>query len=101
MREGKTKKLLDKDGAIRMRFSEVVEQAIEFLRRRERFSYRALKREFDLDDEALEDLTTELIDAQRIPADEDGKILVWTSASPVSSSTFQVPGPLPPSPQIL
>jgi class 3 adenylate cyclase len=84
-----------------MRFSEVVEQAIEFLRRRERVSYRALKREFDLDDEALEDLKTELIDAQRIAADEDGKILVWTSASPVSSSTFQVPGSLPPSPQIL
>ena len=84
-----------------MRFSEVVEQAIEFLRRRERVSYRALKREFDLDDEALEDLKTELIDAQRIAADEDGKILVWTSASPVSSSTFQVPGFLPPSPQIL
>ena len=61
-----------------MRFSEVVDQAIEFLRRRERVSYRALKREFDLDDEALEDLKAELIDAQRIAADEDGKVLVWT-----------------------
>ena len=61
-----------------MRFSEVVDQAIEFLRRRERVSYRMLKREFDLDDEALEDLKAELIDAQRIAADEDGKVLVWT-----------------------
>ena len=61
-----------------MRFSEVVDQAIEFLRRRERVSYRVLKREFDLDDEALEDLKAELIDAQRIAADEDGKVLVWT-----------------------
>jgi hypothetical protein len=36
-----------------MKFSELVDQAVEFLRRRARVSYRALKREFDLDDEAL------------------------------------------------
>jgi hypothetical protein len=59
-----------------MRFSELVDQAMEFLRQRERVSYRALKREFDLDDESLEDLRAELIDAQRIAADEDGKVLV-------------------------
>ena len=46
-----------------MKFSEMVDQAGEFLRRRERVSYRALKREFDLDDESLEDLKAELIDA--------------------------------------
>ena len=60
-----------------MKFSEVVEQAIELLRRREHITYRALKREFDLDDEALDDLKAELIDAQRIARDEDGKVLVW------------------------
>jgi class 3 adenylate cyclase/predicted ATPase len=60
-----------------MKFSEVVDQAREFLRRRERVSYRALKREFDLDDESLEDLKAELIDAQRIAVDEEGKVLVW------------------------
>ncbi len=58
-----------------MKFSEMVDQAVEFLRRRERVSYRALKREFDLDDESLEDLKVELIDAQRIAVDEDGKVL--------------------------
>jgi class 3 adenylate cyclase len=61
-----------------MKFSEVVDHAIEFLRQRERVSYRALKREFDLDDEALEDLKAELIDAKRLASDEDGKVLVWT-----------------------
>ena len=60
-----------------MKFSEMIDQASEFLRRRERVSYRALKREFDLDDESLEDLKAELIDAQRIAVDEDGKVLVW------------------------
>ena len=69
-----------------MKFSEMVDQAVEFLRRRERVSYRALQREFDLDDESLADLKVELIDAQRIAVDEDGKVLVWIGATPVSSS---------------
>ena len=60
-----------------MRFSELVDQASEFLRQRERVSYRALKREFDLDDETLEDLKAELIDARRVARDEDSKVLVW------------------------
>jgi class 3 adenylate cyclase len=62
-----------------MKFSEMVDQAVEFLRRRERVSYRALKREFDLDDESLEDLKTELIKAKRLAVDEDGEVLVWVS----------------------
>jgi hypothetical protein len=48
-----------------MKFSELVDQAGEFLRQRARVSYRALKREFALDDEALADLKTELIKAKR------------------------------------
>ena len=68
-----------------MKFSEMVDQAVEFLRRRARVSYRALKREFDLDDESLEDLKVELIDAQRIAVDEDGKVLVWIGATTVAS----------------
>ncbi len=39
-----------------MSFIEVVDQVVELLRTRGRISYRALKREFDLDDETLEDL---------------------------------------------
>src|SRR5262249_29724349 len=83
-----------------MKFSELVDRAVEFLRRRERVSYRALKREFDLDDESLEDLKAELIDAQRLAADEDGKVFVWignkepATASPCLSSPRS---PTPPS----
>jgi class 3 adenylate cyclase/tetratricopeptide (TPR) repeat protein len=85
-----------------MRFSELVDQAIEFLQRRERVSYRALKREFDLDDESLEDLRVELIDALRIAADEGGKVLVWTGVPSVPSSQFSVASvPQPPAPQTL
>ena len=55
-----------------VKFSEIIDQAIDLLQRKRRISYGAVKREFALDDEALEDLKTELIDAQRLAVDEDG-----------------------------
>ena len=39
-----------------MTFEEVLDQAIALLQRRGRLTYRTLKRQFDLDDEALDDL---------------------------------------------
>ena len=69
-----------------MKFSAVVEQVLELLQRQTRVSYRALKREFELDDDYIEDLKAEIIDARQLAADEDGKVLVWTGAAPVSSS---------------
>jgi hypothetical protein len=69
-----------------MKFSEMVDQAVEFLRRRERVSYRALKREFELDDESLEDLKTELIKAKRLAVDEDGEVLAWVGKGSLGSS---------------
>ena len=44
-----------------MNFYSVVDQAIALLRQRGRVTYRALKRQFDLDDDALADLTEELM----------------------------------------
>jgi hypothetical protein len=64
-----------------MTFEEIVDQALAMLQRRGRMAYRTLKRQFNLDDEALEDLKVELIDAQRVAADEDGKVLVWTAGT--------------------
>jgi class 3 adenylate cyclase len=67
-----------------MTFEEIVDQALAMLQRRGRVGYRMLKRQFTLDDAALEDLKVELIEAQRVAADEDGNVLVWTggTASP-------------------
>jgi class 3 adenylate cyclase/tetratricopeptide (TPR) repeat protein len=48
------------------------------LQRRGRLTYRTLKRQFQLDDAALEDLTHELIEGQRLAVDERGTVLVWT-----------------------
>src|SRR5437667_10742164 len=61
-----------------MTFDDVLEQVITLLQRQGRVSYRALKRRFALDDDYLEDLKEELIHAQRVATDEDGRILVWS-----------------------
>jgi predicted ATPase/class 3 adenylate cyclase len=55
----------------------VVDQVIELLRSRGRVSYRALKVQLHLDDEAIEALKDELIYAQHVAVDEDGRVLVW------------------------
>jgi hypothetical protein len=61
-----------------MTFEELLDQAIAMLQRRGRLTYRALKRQFNLDDDCLEDLKAELIQGQRLAADEGGEVLVWT-----------------------
>ena len=74
-----------------MKFSEVVEQASVLLQRKGRITYRALKREFSLDDDALADLKFELITGQELAVDKDGDVLVWAGdgAAPVPNSKFQ------------
>ena len=62
-----------------MTFDELLAQVVELLQRQGRVSYGALKRRFALDDAYLQDLKDELIDTQRVAADEDGKVLVWLS----------------------
>src|SRR5215471_4018700 len=76
-----------------MTFDEVLDQVRELLQQRGRVTYRSLKLRYQLDDEVLAGVTDELISAERVAVDEDGKVLVWVGASPVSRSTFQVPSP--------
>ena len=64
-----------------MTFDEILDQAIALLQRRGRVTYRTLKRQFQLDDAALDDLTIELIKGQRLAVDEDGDVLVWIGAA--------------------
>src|SRR2546426_11340111 len=84
-----------------MDFYAVLDQVVALLRTRGRVTYRALKLQFQLDDEHLETLKEELIEAQRVAADDNGKVLMWVGASPVPGSKFQVSGsqPLDPSTQ--
>jgi len=73
-----------------MTFDELLVQVRELLQSKGRVTYRALKRRFDLDEEYLEDLKAELVEAERVAADEDGKVLVWIGAPLVQGSEFQV-----------
>jgi hypothetical protein len=71
-------------------FYDLVDQTIELLRQRGRLSYRALKRQFELDDAQLDDLRFELIEVQRVAADEGGVMLVWTGQAGTQSSPAEV-----------
>src|SRR5499427_1567331 len=61
-----------------MTFDEILTQVLDLLRRDGRVSYRALKRRFDLDEDYLEDLKAEIIQAKKLAVDEAGAVLVWT-----------------------
>src|SRR5947208_11858967 len=63
-----------------MDFYAVLDEIRTLLQRRERVTYRALKVQFQLDDEHLEALKEELIEAEQVAVDEQGKVLVWTGA---------------------
>ena len=71
-----------------MDFVAILDQVMALLRQRGRVAYRTLKRQFQLDDEAIEDLKIELIDAQHLARDEQGSILVWLGdpGSPLAPS---------------
>jgi class 3 adenylate cyclase len=72
-----------------MDFYAILDQVIAVLRQRQRVTYRALKVQFQLDDDVLEALKEELIEAQHLAADEAGRILVWTGdAGPMPLTTF-------------
>ena len=81
-----------------MTFEDIVDQAIEMVRRRGQVSYRMIKRQFHLDDDVLEDLKEELLYAQPQVSDDEGKGLLWTGdteAAPVTTSQPHPPAPQP------
>ena len=61
-----------------MDFYAVLDQVVDLLRSRGRVSYRALRIQFNLNDEALEALKAELIEVHQIAVDQAGTMLVWT-----------------------
>src|SRR5919198_5351286 len=76
-----------------MEFAEILAQVINLLAREKRLAYRALKLRFHLNDEYLEALKEEIIDAKRLAVDEEGRVLVWTG------DAGALPPPIPPAPQ--
>src|SRR2546429_7296032 len=77
-----------------MDFVAILDQVIALLSQRGRVAYRTLKRQFQLDDEALEDLKIELIDSQRLATDEQGTVLVWSGEAAPSPAPAVAPAPV-------
>jgi class 3 adenylate cyclase len=73
-----------------MTFEEILDHAIAMLQRRGPLTYSTLKRQFQLDDAALEDLKNELLYAHPEVHDDAGRGLVWTGA-PGSTSLIALP----------
>ena len=74
-----------------MTFDEILDQVIALLKRQGRVSYSALKIRFNLNDAYLEAFKTELIEAQHLAIDENGRVLVWLGdphGTPGSASPF-------------
>lgn len=69
-----------------MDFDALLSHILRLLQGEGRVSYGALKRRFHLDDDYLEDLKHELIDAKQWAVDEGGKVLVWTGGLPPASA---------------
>jgi hypothetical protein len=87
-----------------MDFYAVLDQIVALLQGRGRAAYRALKLQFQLDDEAIEALKDELIYAQRVAVDEESRVLVWkggggatpaSTPTPSASGPSEIPGDLP------
>jgi class 3 adenylate cyclase/predicted ATPase len=68
-----------------MPFLDTVARAKNYLQEHGRVSFRALKREFGLDDDALEEVVEELVDVQQVAARE-GKVLSWVGPTLASAS---------------
>src|SRR5215468_1789363 len=70
-------RIIDPAGRATMTFEEILNQAMALLQRQGRVSYRALKRQFDLDEAYVEDLKLELIEVHQVAVDQDNTMLVW------------------------
>src|SRR5262250_1089687 len=73
-----------------MDFYDILDRVIALLKQRGRASYRALKAQFHLDDEALEALKEELLYAHAV-VDDQGRGLVWTGAVEGTTETPSQP----------
>jgi TOMM system kinase/cyclase fusion protein len=80
-------------------FEEVLTQAIAMLQRLGRVSYRALKVQFQLDDDLLELLKDEIVEVHQLARDQEGKMLVWAGEGRATAAAPSMPPPPPAEPQ--
>ena len=73
----------------------ILDQVVDLLRQRLRVTYRALKEQFHLEDEALEALKDELLYAHPEVCDDTGRGLIWTGDPPTAPMPASGPGEIP------
>jgi len=77
-----------------MEFYDVVAQVLNLLQRQGRVSYRALKRQFSIDDDYIEDLKEELLYAHESAVQADDRGFTWTGETEeIQVPTTQVENP--------
>jgi class 3 adenylate cyclase/tetratricopeptide (TPR) repeat protein len=76
-----------------MTFEEMLDQALAMLQRRGRVTYRALKLQFQLDDDQLEALKDELLYAHPQVVDDAGRGLLWTGTPVAAPPPAAAPAP--------
>jgi len=80
-------------------FNDILSQTIAMLQQHGRVSYRALKRQFAIQDDYLEDLKDAILFAHPEVIDEEGRGFVWTgdagTASAATSTPVEPPGQAP------
>src|SRR5215510_13111065 len=82
-------------GGHQMDFYTILDQVVDLLRQRQRETYRALQRQFQLDDAFLEDVKVELIKGQRLAVDEGGEVLVWVGDAGTAPIPISIPAETP------
>src|SRR5262245_13586919 len=78
-----------------MDFYAILDQVVALLRQRQRVTYRALKRQFALDEDALADLTAELLYAHPHVRDDAGQGLLWTGEPAPAAAPVEPPQQAP------
>lgn len=76
-----------------MDFDAIIDAATDLLRKRGRITRRTLKRQFSLDDPALDDLVHELVVGQKLALEEGPEVLVL-AAAPIPVAPVLPPTPL-------
>ena len=83
-----------------MDFYDALDQVVALLQQRGRITYRTLKREFQLDDEGIEDIKEELLYAHPEVVDDEGRGPIWhgetEEAQETVSQTAAAPAAEPP-----
>jgi len=74
-----------------MTFDDILDQILDLLQRQGTSVVLGTQKSFDLHDDDIAGLKDEIITAQRLAVDEDGKVLVWIGQAASAPATVPAP----------